>query len=147
MAVGLLIGRELIVERVNDSILAIWGKDRSVIGKPLAEAVPELVGQPFLPLLDEVYTTGKAYHTDNDRTELDVNGVRRIYHLAFSYTPLRNATHEVYAILITATDVTGQIRGQQELAESEAHLELLRDTGHDFLSGCRTALPVIQPGI
>ena len=37
----------------------LWGKDSSVIGKPLIEAIPELEGQPFLELLQEVWRSVK----------------------------------------------------------------------------------------
>ena len=42
-------------------MLAFWGKIRDVIGKPFAEAVPELDGQPFFDILKDVFITGKAY--------------------------------------------------------------------------------------
>jgi hypothetical protein len=41
---------EMIIETANDAMIAVWGKDKSVIGKPIEEALPELKGQPFLSL-------------------------------------------------------------------------------------------------
>ncbi|HEX7868867.1 MAG TPA: hypothetical protein VF455_02025, partial [Chryseobacterium sp.] len=41
-------GEDMIIRFANEGMLALWGKDSSVIGKPLMEAIPELEGQPFL---------------------------------------------------------------------------------------------------
>src|SRR4051812_16884160 len=34
---------------------------RSILGKPVAEALPELAGHGFFELLDQVYATGEPY--------------------------------------------------------------------------------------
>lgn len=39
---------DIIIQTANDAMIAFWGKDRSIIGLPLEEAVPELSGQPFI---------------------------------------------------------------------------------------------------
>lgn len=51
-------GESLVVDVVNDLALSIWGKDRSVVGKTLSAALPELEGQPFESILNRVYKTG-----------------------------------------------------------------------------------------
>ncbi len=48
VATALYYGREMRLQYANSIILGYWGKDKSVIGKPLIEAIPELEGQPFL---------------------------------------------------------------------------------------------------
>jgi PAS domain S-box-containing protein len=73
-------GREMRVTIVNDAILKTWGKDRSVIGKTFREALPELEGQPFYQLLDDVYTTGVPYHSDGDRLDLMINGKMQTFY-------------------------------------------------------------------
>ncbi len=45
---------DIIIETANNAMIAFWGKDHSVIGKPLIEAVPELKGQPFIGILQNV---------------------------------------------------------------------------------------------
>ncbi|WP_435525283.1 hypothetical protein [Chryseobacterium indoltheticum] len=37
----------MVIRFANAGMLELWGKDSSVIGKPLMEALPELEGQPF----------------------------------------------------------------------------------------------------
>jgi signal transduction histidine kinase len=115
-------GRELKIEVANDIMLGYWGKDRSVIGKPLAEAVPELVGQPFLDILDNVYTTGETYTNKAAYALLEVNGVLGGYYFDFAYKPLKNAAGEVYGIMDMAIDVTEQVKAQQKLMEAQMEL-------------------------
>lgn len=42
VATCLFVGRNLNIDVANELMLSYWGKDQSVIGKPLAEAIPEL---------------------------------------------------------------------------------------------------------
>ena len=65
---------DLTVQMANDAMLAIWGKDRSVIGLPLEEALPELKGQPFIAMMQAVLTTGISHEDVNTPANLVVNG-------------------------------------------------------------------------
>ncbi|GAA4397928.1 hypothetical protein GCM10023187_07900 [Nibrella viscosa] len=122
MAMGLLRGETLVVESANEAMLNLWGKDASVIGKPLRDALPELEGQPFYQLLNEVYTTGVAYQATEDRADLVVDGQLQTFYFNFTYKPLRNAEGNVYAILNMAVDVTHQVVANQQLKETEEGL-------------------------
>jgi PAS domain-containing protein len=51
VAICNLVGRELVIESANERMLSFWGKSYKIINKPLAEALPELEGQPFLQIL------------------------------------------------------------------------------------------------
>jgi PAS domain S-box-containing protein len=119
VATCLLVGQNMVVEVANEVMLSYWGKDASIIGLPLKEGVPELKGQPFLNILDEVFASGKTYEARNSRAELAVNGVLGTYYFDFTYKPLRNAAGEVYAIMDTAIDVTQQVIARKALEESE----------------------------
>ncbi|WP_375447092.1 PAS domain S-box protein [uncultured Fibrella sp.] len=119
VATCLLVGREMRVEVANEMMLSYWGKDRSVIGQSHAEILPELSGQPFNQLLDEVFTSGKAYSAKAARIELMSRGVAASFYFDFTYKPLRNGAGEVYAILVVALDVTQQVKTQQQLTISE----------------------------
>jgi len=118
----LFVGKEMRIEIANDTMLGYWGKDRSVIGKPLIEAVPELIGQPFPDILDKVFTTGETFTATNAMSTLEVDGVLSDYYFDFTYKPLRNAKGEVYAVMDTAVDVTGKLLAQKALEASESRL-------------------------
>ncbi len=62
LALGMLMGEDLIVEVANPEILKLWRKDSSIIGLPLIKALPELEGQPFIDILKKVLHTGIPYH-------------------------------------------------------------------------------------
>lgn len=108
---------DIIVSIVNDEMLKFWGKDKSIIGLPFEEAIPELKGQPFINLLKEVYRTGVPYHADQQMAFLPVDGEMKPQWFNFTYKPLHNAEGEVYAILHCATDVTKLVQLQKQKDE------------------------------
>ncbi|WP_461146559.1 ATP-binding protein [Spirosoma pulveris] len=114
VATCLFVGPDMRVDVVNDLMLQYWGKDRSVLGKPLADSVPEIVGQPFLDILDSVFKTGKTYQDKAARAELRLDGVLGTYYFDFTYKPLLDKDGQVYAIIDTAVDVTNQVLAQQQ---------------------------------
>ena len=118
-ATALYTGSELIIEMANEVMIQLWGKDEKVIGMPLHLALPELEGQPFLNILDEVFTSGISYHTSDAKVDLMVGGVLGSYYFNFTYKPLRNEKGEVYAILNMAVEVTAQVLARKALEESE----------------------------
>ena len=115
----LFVGRDLRIEVANDIMLGYWGKDSSVLGRPLHVGVPELIGQPFLDILDRVYTSGETYVAHSTPAQLFTNGALSTYYFDFTYKPLRDTAGNVYAIMDTAVDVTAQVVAQQQLGESE----------------------------
>ncbi len=119
VATCLFVGREMTVQIANDKMLKFWGKGTEVIGLPLREAVPELISQPFLHLLDAVFTSGKGCEGRNAAADLTINGVLGTYHFDFTCQPLFNAGGEVYAIMDMVINVTEQVVARTKLEESE----------------------------
>ncbi len=122
VATCLFVGREMKIEVANHTMIGYWGKDKSVFGKPLIEAVPELRGQKFPAILDSVFSTGEAYTAREALVDLEVNGVLSGYYFDFTYKALRNAQGEVYGVMDTAVDVTDKVLAQKALVASEAKL-------------------------
>lgn len=122
---GFYTGRELRIQYVNDVMLRFWGKDRSVIGKTLGEALPELRDQPFLHQLDKVFTTGEAFHGKEQLALLEINGKLKPSYFNYTYKALRNPKGEIYAIHHMAVDVTGQVEAKLALIESEKKVRRL----------------------
>lgn len=94
VATCLFVGKEMIVELANKTMIDYWGKDQSVIGKPLREALPELVGQPFLDILDQILKTGIAYSSTNAAVDIEVDGKLGTYYFNFTYKPVLNSAGE-----------------------------------------------------
>jgi PAS domain S-box-containing protein len=115
----LFLGRDLIIEVANQPMIDVWGKGNTVLGQPLARALPELVGQPFLQVIDEVFTTGRMHATKAGRADLVVNGILSTFYFDYTFKALRNAAGEIYAVMEMAVDVTEQVLSQQALQESD----------------------------
>jgi two-component system sensor histidine kinase VicK len=124
MPIGLYIGREMRIKIANKAIQKAWNKDETVVGKTFHDAIPELNDQPFDRLLDEVYTTGIAYHATEDRVDIIVDGVLKPFYFTFTYKPLKDKDGNVWGILNTATDVTEMVVARQKMAEAEERLRM-----------------------
>ncbi len=118
-------GREVIVESVNDGMLTIWGKPASVTGLPLKEALPELESedQPFLKLIDHVYTSGESYFGFEARALLDHNGELKEGYFDFIFQPLKDEDGVTHSVLQVAIDVTQRVVSRLEKFRAE---EMLR---------------------
>jgi PAS domain S-box-containing protein len=119
VATAIYTGREMKISLANEAMLRLWGKDASVIGKPVGEALPELEGQPFLQLLDNVFTTGVPYAAKEDRADLVVDGRLQTFYFNFTYHPLHDAENNVYAILNMAVDVTVSVNARKQIQQQE----------------------------
>lgn len=120
VAISLYVGRDMIVGLANDVMLGFWGKDRSIVGQKLEIAVPELEGQPFLQILDDVFTTGNTYQVSDAPARLALNGILDTYYFDFTYKPLFDERGSVYAIMNIAVDVTVKVQSKGMLQESES---------------------------
>ena len=125
IAISLYVSRKLIIGIANDIMLGYWGKDRSIIGKPLEAAVPELEGQPFLKILDEVFTTGKTYQVIEEPAKLALNGVLDVYYFDFTYKPLYNSSGKIYAIMNMAVNVTDRVIARKKQLENQARFSAI----------------------
>ncbi|QJD81555.1 PAS domain-containing sensor histidine kinase [Spirosoma rhododendri] len=119
VAMGLHVGPALRVELANDTQLSYWGKDRSALGKPFREVLPELDGQGFFELFEQAYATGQPYQGQAAPAHLSLNGKFGTYYFDYSFNPIRNEQGQVYAVLNTAINVTEQVLARQQLEESE----------------------------
>lgn len=63
VTIGVVKGKEYIIDLANDNLLEVWGRTSEVIGKSLFEAIPELQEQGFKALLDEVRNSEEPFYT------------------------------------------------------------------------------------
>lgn len=129
VAIGILNGKNLTIEVANDMILKIWGKTKAVIGLPLQTALPELEGQPFLSILDNVYTSGKTYTGQDATVKIDFNGEIKDGYFDFIYEPLIGEDGLPNAIIVIANDVTERIEARQEQEKLMQQLEVALNAG------------------
>lgn len=118
VAAALYTGPDLRIQYANDIMLGYWGKDKSVIGLPLSEAVPELEGQPFLKQLDRVFTHGETVSAFQERALLRRDGELRECYYNYNYKPLHDANGQVYGIHHMAIDVTAEVLAKKQIEET-----------------------------
>jgi two-component system sensor histidine kinase VicK len=124
VAIGILTGRSLTVTSANVKILEVWGKKESIIGLPLAKALPELEGQPFLPILDDVYTTGKPFNASEIRALLEHRGELKELYFNVVYQPIQVDSGSTTDILVVAINVTEQVNSRKAVERAEESLRL-----------------------
>ncbi|UUL81828.1 PAS domain-containing protein [Sphingomonas qomolangmaensis] len=124
-AVALLHGAEQRFELANDAFLELVGR-RDLLGKRVADAMPEVVDQGFVALLENVFSTGKTYRAWGEAVRLARSGDGALEEriVDFVYQPIRNAAGTVTDIFIQATDVTDRAQAEAALRESQARLQL-----------------------
>ncbi|GAB4022745.1 PAS domain-containing protein [Spirosoma migulaei] len=111
-----------------------------LVGKPLLNAIPELVGQGFETFLEYVYRTGQAYEGKEVPTQLRQNGQFSTSYFDFVYEPLINAKGNLDRILVVCTDVTERVIARQQTEQlliQERQLNELKSTfitlaSHEF---------------
>lgn len=118
-ATAIYTGPELTIQFANDAMLAIWGKDSSVIGKALGDALPETEDQPFTELLRQVWTSKEVYVGTEMPAALEIQGQLVTSYFDFIFRPIMNKEQEIYCILHTAKDVTEIIKGREIILEKE----------------------------
>ncbi|MGA0558049.1 PAS domain-containing sensor histidine kinase [Larkinella sp. VNQ87] len=124
VATAIYIGEEMVIQLANETMLNLWGKDASAIGKTVDQALPELDGQPFMALLQNVYRTGVAYRASEDRCDLVVDGQLQTFYFNFTYKPLTDSNGQVYGIMNMAVDVTEQVMIRKKIELSETRQKL-----------------------
>lgn len=144
-ATAIYTSENIVIEMANDAMIAFWGKDRSIIGKPLEEAVPELKGQPFINMLKNVLLTGITDKGDAIAAETMKDGKLQTSYFAYEYKAIKDELGLPYCILHTASDVTDMVRAKKAIKETELQREALdqeqlmitikeNQQKHDFIS-------------
>ena len=120
-------GENMIIRFANEGMLALWGKNPSVIGKPLMEAIPELEGQPFLELLQEVWHSGKTYSVSDAPAKLIINGKDVLDYFDYEYKALKDHNNKTWCILNTALNVTSRHEFLQQILQKEEREHALNE--------------------
>ena len=120
---AVLRGPRHIFDLANDAYLTIIGRN-DIIGKPVSEAIPEVVEQGFIDILDRVLQTGEPFIADGARVLLNrgPGGTGEIRFLNFVYQPIV-ANKKVDGIFVQGYDVTEQKLAQARLEDLTSTLE------------------------
>jgi signal transduction histidine kinase len=98
---------------------------RDVLGRTVAETLPDAVEQGFLDLLDGVFTSGVAFTATGMlyAVQAEPGGPINDRYVDFVYQPIRDATGAVVGVFVEGADVTDRKRLERDLQSLNADLE------------------------
>ncbi len=108
-------GPRHVFELANQAFEALVG-DRPILGQPIAEAVPEVVQQGYVEILDRVFTSGASFVGRGVRALLrrQRGGPLEEVFLDFVYQPILDSAGKVTGIFVQGQDLTEQRRLEAE---------------------------------
>jgi signal transduction histidine kinase len=114
-AIAITQGPEHVFVTANPVFRQLISGDRPLDGLPVRQAFPELEGQGFFELLDQVLATGKPFIGKEllARYDRDGDGKREDAYLNFVYQPLADETG-YGGVLIHAVEVTDQVLARRD---------------------------------
>ena len=130
---AILRGPEHRIERINPGYARLVGH-RDVLGKTVAEALPEMGPQGYLALLDEAYATGKAVARTGMRytVQLETGGPATERFVDFVYQPLKDAEGATTSIFVEGVDVTDRETATAAKREADARNRQILDSAIDY---------------
>nr|WP_295663541.1 HWE histidine kinase domain-containing protein [Polymorphobacter sp.] len=133
--ITVLRGPDHIFEFVNTAYKEMFGA-RDFIGRPVRDAFPEIGGQGFLELLDQVYATGERLTPEAMPILLRNNpdGPPEEHFITFVYAPIFASDGAVIGIFCEGMDVTTQ-------RAAEEHRRLLT---HELQHRVKNMLSIVQ---
>ncbi len=98
---------------------------RPVLGRTVADALPDAVEQGFLDLLDGVFGSGEAFTAAAMlyAVQTEPGGPVNERYVDFVYQPIRDASGAVVGIFVEGADVTDRKRLERDLQALNADLE------------------------
>ncbi len=115
-----LTGPTHIYTLINKRYQALFGS-RKLQGKPIMEAIPELKGQGFDTLLDNVYNTGESYVGVDFPVMLsrEEGEEPQLSYFNFSYQAIYNEQKKIEGVLIFGYEVTEQVIARNKNLQTE----------------------------
>ena len=107
---AILNGPEHRIEFANPGYLQLIGH-REIIGKTIAEALPDAVDQGYLKILDDVYGSGKSFSATGAKYAMQVEPNSPIVerYVDFVFQPIRDSDKQTRGIFVEGIDVTERV--------------------------------------
>ena len=121
---AVLTGPQHVFEVTNAAYMQLIGH-RDVIGKTVREALPEVAGQGFFELLDNVYTSGEPFigrSLEIDLQAVPGGPVKKAF-LDFIYQPMRDEAGHITGIFVEGNDVSHRKEAEQQQQLLSAELQ------------------------
>ena len=126
IAMAIFRGKNHTIEMANKAMMnLIWQKtEEETIGKPIMEVFPELIGQKYPELLDDVVNNAKIIREKEALAYVDVKGSLKKFYLDYQYTPLFEKEGSVSGVMITVNDVTDKVEARKKVEDTEERARL-----------------------
>jgi two-component sensor histidine kinase len=123
---AMLRGPEHVFEMANAAYMDLIGL-REIIGRTVREALPEVEGQGFFELLDEVYATGEPFIGTSVPVRLHraADEAMETRFLDFFYQPVKEDDSTISGIFVQGHDVTERVMAERHMAVLLAEKERL----------------------
>ncbi|RZL68741.1 MAG: PAS domain S-box protein [Pedobacter sp.] len=126
-ATAIYTSEDLYIRFANNAMLSVWGKERSVVGKHFEEAIPEIVGQPFTAILQNVWRTGVSYYASDTPADIIIQGELQTFYFDFEYRALLDENQKTYCIIHTARDVSQRRASLLLISEKEEEEQAINE--------------------
>jgi PAS domain S-box-containing protein len=128
MGITVLKGPDLVFDIANDAYLTIRGKKREdILGRPMAEAIPEIKDSHVEAKLKAVYETGITSSFMDMPVEIVIDGNKETRYFNSVYQPLYE-NDEITGVIAIVTEVTDQYYVKKLREKNEKDLQLILET-------------------
>ncbi|SFE89215.1 PAS domain-containing sensor histidine kinase [Spirosoma endophyticum] len=119
-------GPAFVFELANPVYCDIAGRTvDQLVGKPMLEAIPEVVGLGFDTLLAGVIETGIPYVSRESTIDFIREGQRNVMYADFVYQPRREPDGRITGVVVIATDITLAVKTRQRVEVNERLLKTI----------------------
>ena len=149
--IAVLRGPQHVFEITNKSYLELIGRG-NLVGKTAREALPEVEGQGFFELLDQVYTSGEPFvgHAVPLTLVRAPGAPPEQLYVDFVYQPIRDPFGTVVGIFVEGSDVTPRKQIEDELRaanrQKDQFLAMLAHELRNPLAPITTAAHLLKMG-
>ena len=115
----MMAGPSHVFELTNYAFTELVGQ-RDVVGKPVRQALPEIIGQGFFEMLDKVYATGERFVGAALPALLQrTSGVKEERYVDLIFEARRDESGEIIGVISQGYDVTDRVVAERALRQSE----------------------------
>ena len=128
VAICVMRGENYVIEVINQGMFEMWDRTlEEALNNPVFEVLPELIGQGFKELLDNVYKTGERFVAEELPISLKRHGKLENAFVKFVYEPLREADGTISGVMALAHEITEQVVLRKKIEESEKKFKQLAE--------------------